>query len=192
MSKRKRKPGRPSLPRAKRNATTREGRRTGYDPIDRGTPELRARRRSVTGHESLPHDDPLSAMLGHQQLTVAQYNAGRGIAELLLALRERYGNVWLGILLGTGSNRSALPPATLAAERVERQLRRLIEIIGPAAPLVLAVCGGQWWASHAVHQVAEGLEQVARRWTFRSELNSNSVKRYYLGKPNERPNNQDA
>jgi len=46
-----RRRGRPRQKHAKRRCTTTVGRRTGRDPVDAGSPQLRARKRSATTRE---------------------------------------------------------------------------------------------------------------------------------------------
>jgi len=163
MSKKRRR-GRPSKTNAKRNTTTREGRRTGRDPSDAGTAELRWRRTVATGSEDLSHEDPLAELYGRSLLTTAQYNAGRDIAELLAVMLPLHvGNVWQRLLTGTGASFTGYQPSP-AAERARFLLDRIASIIGDQAVLVFAVCSGsRYFQQHEA--IAEGLDRVSRRWS---------------------------
>jgi hypothetical protein len=185
VSARRRRRGRPQKSHAKRNTTTREGRRTGTDPVDRGTAELRGKRKAATQHETLSHEDPLSVMLGRQQLTIAQYNAGRGIAELQLRLgREHVGSIWPRIF-SPSRGLLDLGPSP-AAERAARTLTRLVRVIGENAVLVLALCDGLWWPLLFPERVAAGLDRVCAHWSGKTEMNIADVSKYYLSPPSER------
>jgi len=74
MARRKtgRRRGRPRLANAKRRTTTRVGRRTGQDPVDTGTAELRHHKRQLTGREDLPID-PAGVLLGRELIDAQQY-----------------------------------------------------------------------------------------------------------------------
>jgi len=75
MARRKtgRRRGRPRLTHAKRRTTTRIGRRTGFDPVDTGTLELRQRKRRATGREDLPIDGA-AVVFGHGQVDREQFD----------------------------------------------------------------------------------------------------------------------
>jgi hypothetical protein len=189
VKRRKRKqPGRPTKPHAKRRTTTRVGRQTGFDPVDRGTAELRRKRRAATGHETLSHEDTLSKMLGDGLLTLAQYSAGRDIAELQWAVRSGYadaGSTWGRLLSAPGGSQSFGP--TPAAERAARTLSRIAEMIGPNSVLVFAVCAGTWWPGDLAKHVSAGLDRVAEEWSTDGGMNYSEIRIYYLSPPSERP-----
>jgi hypothetical protein len=184
-ARRRRRRGRPLKSHAKRNTTTREGRRTGTDPVDRGTVELRGKRKAATQHETLSHEDPLSVLLGRQQLTIAQYNAGRSVAELQLRLgREHVGSIWPRIF-SPSRGLLDLGPSP-AAERAGRTLRRLVRVIGENAAVVLALCDGLWWPLQYPDRIAAGLDRVCEHWSGKAEMNIADVSKYYLSPPSER------
>jgi hypothetical protein len=167
----KKRRGRPSNPKARRHQTTRAGRRGEFDE---GTRELRRQRRRATGTPDLPAD-ALGVLLGHGVITLAEYHAGRDVAELLEVARRALGlsnggvhSVWLAILAGgrIGAGRSAA-----SVEWALRILNRLNAKIGDplAAALVFAVAEGRLpltlGVPSGVARLREGLDRVARSWT---------------------------
>lgn len=161
MSKKR---GRPKKANAKRRQTTRTGRRTGFDPVDYGTDQLRLKRLTVTGTDRLSHEEPLAALYGRALLTTAEYNAGRDIADLLATISPLHvGSVWQRLLSGPAASPFDNSP-TPAAERAYNLLSRLALVIGEAAPLLFALCGGQWVVI-PLATVTQGLDRVSRRWS---------------------------
>jgi hypothetical protein len=139
-----RKRGRPRKPNAKRNATTRAGRKTGSDPVVLPTAELRAKRRATTGREDLPHDEPLATLYGRGFLSTEQYNTGRGIAELIQATNPGVPSTIWQRILGAPGGGPVDPGLSAPAERAARMLQRLAKKLGSAGIWVFAVCGGIW------------------------------------------------
>jgi len=92
MARRKigRRRGRPRLANAKRRTTTRIGRRTGQDPIDTGTVELRQRKRVLTGREDLPLD-PAGVLYGRELIDAQQYSSLSLITEWLQRVAKAWG-----------------------------------------------------------------------------------------------------
>src|SRR4051812_24459709 len=71
---RRRRRGRPKQSQAKRRATTREGRRTGIDPVVTGAPGLLRRKMRVgNGRVDLPIDGA-GVLLGHELIDQEQYD----------------------------------------------------------------------------------------------------------------------
>jgi hypothetical protein len=92
-----RKRGRPrKLHGAKRRQSTREGRRTGYDPVDTGSPLLRRHKRRLTGDETIE----LSAagiLLGHGCIDRVQYDTLGNITLWLQRLARSLGPHGIGV-----------------------------------------------------------------------------------------------
>jgi hypothetical protein len=168
-------------PEAKRNQSTRAGRRDGPD---RGVAKVRRERLLATGSESLPVD-PLGVLLGRGMIDLGAYNAGRDIGELLETVRiglvGNAGSVqgsWLAILTG-GAIRGQAASVSSAAEHALRKIAKIRQAIGNAetAGVVFAVCGGSWEPfvltilldrknfGHGLKLLRAGLDRVARTWS---------------------------
>lgn len=137
--KRRRKTGRPrGRPRhdvAKRRQTTRVGRKTGRDPVDYGTLELRERKKTATGRMDLPLD-PAAVLYGRDLLDRQQYDRIGEIGHLMRQLARAWGikqdsvdGLWTALLAAasrTASPRDITPAgAENARRRLDRALRRL-------------------------------------------------------------------
>lgn len=161
--KRRKNPG------AKRQQTTRRGRREGPD---RGPDKLRRDRIEATGRDDLP-DTPLGIMHGRGFLDAASYGAGLDLAALLHTVSIAFGNggsvqgIWLAILAG---GRIAGPVADLTgpAIRAARMLARLVGEIGDQRLVeeVFLICSGVWPRRHInIQKIADALDRVARYWS---------------------------
>lgn len=178
----KRRRGRPPQPSAKRRTTTRQGRATGFDPVETPTDQLREKRLAMTGRTDLPHDEPLAVLYGHGLISTEQYNTGRDIAELI-ALLERGGivaTVWQRILGRPSGGAADYAPLSLAAERAARLLNRLLTRLAPAEAQLFRICGGCWTPltlrvalgftlrrneRQELAVVCAGLDRIARYWS---------------------------
>jgi hypothetical protein len=176
-----RKRGRPPQPTAKRRTTTRQGRATGFDPIDPGTHELRWHRQLATGTEGLPHDEPLAILYGHGLISTEQYNTGRDVAELMARI-DRGGivaTVWQRILGRPAGGVVDYAPLSVAAERAARLLHRLLDRLRPEEARLFVVCAGYWTPlvlriargdplrrndRQEIVFVCAGLDRIARYW----------------------------
>ena len=147
----RRGPGRPADPNARRRATTRAGRRGEVAVIDRGSLELRRLRRRLTGDSDLPVD-PLGVLLGRGLISQANYHTGRGIAEVIERVRQRLGvgqlsvqATWLAIIAGAGAIRGDSAGPSAASERwAVGQMARYARAIGEGAETLFDVCSGVW------------------------------------------------
>lgn len=131
-------------------------------------------RRMVTGTEELPAD-VLGVLLGRGVITLAEYHAGRDVAELLdvarraLGLVGRVHSVWASVLAGGRFGRSPIEGA--AAEWARRMLDRVRSWIGDDGifELVLAVAEDELPVFGLdIGRLRLGLDRVARGWTSRS------------------------
>jgi hypothetical protein len=174
MAKRKR--GRPRKQFAKRNTTTRQGRKTGHDPVDSGTDELVAKRKALTQRSDLPHSDPIAALYGRDLISVAHYNAARDISDLIAIVgQEHVGSVWQRILSAPGGVLNFDPSPEV--ERAQNILHRLKNLIGDHFGLVFAICSGDWAPIVPILQrpkdkphpwlkiITTSLDHVANRWS---------------------------
>ena len=156
-------------PASKRNQTTRRGRREGPD---RGPAKLRRDRLNATGREDLP-DDPLGILYGQGHISLAGYNCGRDISELLATVSLAFGNggsvqgTWLAIVSG-GAIRGPAADVTWRAVRALRLLAKLEDVIGDkrAVEEVFQVCAGTWprWAINP-QKIDHALDRMARYWS---------------------------
>lgn len=181
MPRRRRKRGRPPQPTAKRRATTRQGRATGFDPVELPTDELRFKRLAMTLREDLPHDEPLAVLYGHGLITTEQYNTGRDIAEQLARIErgDMVATVWQRILGAPGGGAIDYAPMTPAAERAARLIHRLMDRLSPEETRLFAVCAGYWTPltlrvamgvtlrrneRQELAVLQSGLDRIARYW----------------------------
>lgn len=128
--------GRPRKADAKRRTTTRAGRRTGFDPHDDGTRELRERKKIATGRVDLPLD-PASVLLGRELIDRAQFDKLGEIGNLMRLLARAWGigtasphGLYAALLAAASrgqltSQANTPPGADGARRRLDRVLKRL-------------------------------------------------------------------
>lgn len=153
----KKRRGRPYNPDAKRHRTTREGRRTGIDPIDPGAELLLAKKRRVTGGRTDLEINAASVLLGHELITREQYDRLGAVTQWLRLAARAWGGangsvagLWSGIVASLSRARTTgtVPDgADWARLRLAKALNRLngsrelvIELAeGRVPPLVVRV-----------------------------------------------------
>ena len=110
-----RRRGRPHDPNAKRHKTTRQGRRTKIDPVDRGTALLREKKRATTGREDVELM-PAGVRYGHGHLDNVQYSSLGYVTALLRQTAAAMGGaltvagLWQAVLGAATSGRRGMPP----------------------------------------------------------------------------------
>jgi hypothetical protein len=105
MARRKRRHtgGRKFDPHAKRRFTSRFGRKYGYEPADRGSAELRRKKRTATGREDVEMT-PAGILYGHGYLHNSQYSALGYVTLTLQTIARSFGRgtspagLWSAIL----------------------------------------------------------------------------------------------
>jgi hypothetical protein len=131
--KRRHTGGRKFDPHAKRRFTTRFGRKYGYEPADRGSAELRRKKRTATGREDVELT-PAGVLYGHGHLDNVQYSALGYVTLTLQRIARSFGRgsspagLWsaiLGALTKTTPGSEPVIGDQGARLALERTLRRL-------------------------------------------------------------------
>jgi hypothetical protein len=143
-----RRQGRPGLADAKRRTTTRQGRRTGFDPVDGGSERLRAKKRAATTREDTELT-PAGILYGRGHLDNAQYSALAFVTLLLLrrVTGAMGGNLsvaafWQSMLAAaTSGQRGASPVIGDAGAR--NRLARICRSLDGSRELVLELAAEQ-------------------------------------------------
>lgn len=176
----KKRRGRPKKANAKRRATTRQGRRTGQDPVDQGAPRLLQRKRRVAGGRVDLEINGASVLFGHELISREQYDRLGEITRWLQLVARAWGGgngsvtgLWAGILAMLSHARTVgLVPdgADLARLRLAKALNRLngsrdlvIELAeGRVPPLVVHVLAGSLTAGDhdALARLKDGLDRM--------------------------------
>jgi hypothetical protein len=117
--------GRAYNPRAKRRFTTRFGRKYGYEPADRGSVELRRKKRTATGREDVELT-PAGILYGHGHLDNAQYSALGWLTELLQRIARSFGRgsspagLWSAIVAAASRTTPGMPAIIVRSGFPER------------------------------------------------------------------------
>ena len=125
--------GRRYDPHARRRHTTRAGRRGAFLPPDRGSSQLRAKKRRITGSEAVELT-AAGILFGHGYLDNAQYSALGYVTHLLQKIARGFGRgaspagVWSAIVAAASRTTPGMPDIAgdFGARRaLEHTLRRL-------------------------------------------------------------------
>jgi hypothetical protein len=144
-----RRRGRPAAANAKRRTTTREGRRTGQDPVDRGAAGLLRRKRRVgKGRTDLPLDGA-AVLLAHDHIDREQFDRlGQVTGWLALVARAwgvKDGSVagsWTAIL-ATLSRGGTVVTVPAGADAVRFRLARALGRLNGSRDLVVELAEGR-------------------------------------------------
>jgi hypothetical protein len=139
--KRRHTGGRRFDPRAKRRFTSRFGRKYGYEPADRGSAELRRKKRAVTGREDVELT-PAGVLHGHGHLDNIQYSALGYVTLTLQRIARSFGRgsspagVWAAIVAAASRTAPGMPDV-VGDFGARRALERILQRLDGSRALVL-------------------------------------------------------
>jgi hypothetical protein len=142
--------GRPRVAHAKRHTTTREGRRTGQDPIDGGSPWLMRRKvRVANGRTDLPLDGG-AVLFAHDLIDREQFDRLGEVTRWLQATARAWGGrdgsvsgLWSSIIAAATRMGSAVAAVPAGADAARFRLVRALSRLDGSRDLVVELAEGR-------------------------------------------------